>query len=115
MSFIGYAQDYYYKEHKRVELTFQKEIKQNGIRYYKTKNDTIVGITNKILIKLDTDTDIDYLIHKYNMSLIKELSKKLYLLKVKSVAKTLDTVNALSNEQGVVYAHPDFIKQRVLR
>jgi len=114
---FGCSSDYYYKNHQKISLlpvTKQVNI-PTQIRYYKNTNGIQMGITDKILMKLLSEKSIAPYLVKYHLRLIKQLGSNLYLVATDSVEKTLSTANALHQEKGIVYAHPDFIKLRVLR
>ncbi|MCX6077716.1 MAG: hypothetical protein NTW78_12640 [Campylobacterales bacterium] len=116
----GSADDtYYYKSGQRVTIT---KVSTTGsyrgsstIDYYKTDNGVIVGVTDKIIVKLNSDSDIKKYLDEFNATIEKELGKNLYLLKAENKRLTIDISNRLSEKNGVEYAHPDFIKKRVSR
>ena len=114
---LGYSSDYYYKNHQKISLNpvIQQRNKPIQRRYYKNTKGIQMGITNKILIKLSKGEFIEYYLKKYYLKQVKQLGDRLYLVTVDSIDKTLDISNALHRERGILYAHPDFIKQRVLR
>ena len=85
------------------------------VDYYKNQKGTIVGVTDKIIIKVSDESKIGLYAYEYNLSIEKKLSATLYLLKTSDKSKTLETVNSLRQKEGVVYAHPDFLKKRTLR
>jgi len=114
---IVLSESYYYKGHQKVTLEPIKNTasRSKDIHFYKTVDGIRLGITDKILVKLYSGQDLEPLLQKYHLQSIKSLGRNLYLLKANSIDSTLEIANALDREQGVVYAHPDFIKQRVLR
>ena len=55
----------------------------------------VVGITNRLIVKIKNEN--------------------LYLLQTKNKYLTLITSNKLTQKEDIEYAHPDFIKKKVLR
>jgi len=104
---------YYYKNNHRVELEPVKSMKRDvhGVKYYRNAKGTLLGVDRKILIKIKEESDINRYIKEYRLKEVKRLSSTLYLLKNTGKRDTLDVANMLAKEEGVVYAHPDFIKQ----
>ncbi|HIP12579.1 MAG TPA: hypothetical protein EYG73_07665 [Arcobacter sp.] len=94
-----------------LSLSFENQI----VKIYKNKLDISVGITNKIIIKLEENTTLANYEKDFNLTKIKKLSNNLFLVKVSDTNQTLDTANKLNNSEGIEYAHPDFIKKRVNR
>jgi len=81
---------------------------------YKINNIT-VGITNKIIIKLDNNQTINKYLNDFNLTKIKQIGKNLFLVKVSDNNQTLKVSNQLTQMEGVKYAHPDFIKKIIKR
>ncbi|MFA6192875.1 MAG: hypothetical protein WC665_11080 [Sulfurimonas sp.] len=110
---------YYYKNHQRVTITkipsAATHRSSSIIDYYKTDNGITVGVTDKIIVKFYTDSDIKKYLDEFNATIEKELDKNLYLLKAENKRLTIDISNRLSEKDDVEYAHPDFIKKRVSR
>lgn len=109
---------YYYNNNKKVYLTpqesnqssFQNKSAPNphAAQYYKTSSNTIVGISDEILIKTK---DIDAVLYKYDVVLKKRITSDIYLLKVKDSTLTLKISNQMYEDSNILYAHPNFIKQ----
>ncbi len=112
-----FAQEYYYGNHQKISLEpYTPDTRSSDkIDYYKNEKGTVVGVTNQIIIKISDESQIGIYAHEFNLSIEKKLSATLYLVKVSDKSKTLDIANDLSRKNGVVYAHPDFVKARVLR
>jgi len=112
------AQDtYYYKNHKKETLTplQQKSRSINPIKYYKNTRGIVLGVNKNLIVKINNPSQLKTYSNKYGLEVLKELSKGLYLLRNNSQASTLEVANKLTLEQGVSYAHPDFIKKMIGR
>ncbi len=82
-----------------------------SINYYKTANETVVGISNKIIVKFKTLENFKEISEKFNLTLVKELYHNTYLFKLPQDVNTLDITNQIYNLQSVKYAHPNFIRE----
>ncbi len=110
------AQDYfYYKKNHKIELIPQQVQENKQFFYYKTKEGRLLGISDKILVKSNNKTLLKKYLTEYDLTLLKTLSDQLYLIKVSNKNMTLDIANELNEKEGVLYAHPDFKKSRILR
>jgi len=104
---------YYYKNDHRVELEPVKTMERDGhgVKYYRNAKGMLLGVDRNILIKIKDESDIVRYTKEYRLKEIEHLSPTLYLVENMSKKDTLDVANMLAKEEGVVYAHPDFIKQ----
>lgn len=114
--FANASDNFYYQDGKKVKLIplqsiqkFSKINTKKTINFYKS-NKIVVGVTDKIIVKLKQDNIEKYLLD-FNLTKVKKLGKNLYLLKVSDSDKTVDIANKLTKAKGVIYAHPDFIKK----
>jgi len=115
---VVFASDkYYYENNKKVILTkienISRSIKQ--IDYYKNKNGVILGVTNKLILKLKDDRNLQKYLNDYNLTIKSQLGNNLYLLNTENNNLAIDTANALRHKEDVVYSHPDFIKKIMSR
>ena len=113
-SIIVWGQDiYYYKNHKKETLVPVENFKRSlsSVKYYKNTRGIVLGVSKNIILKVSNATSLQTYMDKYQLEVIKELSTGLYHLKNNSTMPTLDVANQLTLEQGVTYAHPDFIKK----
>jgi hypothetical protein len=108
---------YYYKNNQRATLTPETSISRSSsiIDYYKTDSGVTVGVTDKIIVKFNSDADIKKYLNEFNLTIEKKLGKNLFLLKAENKRLTIDISNRLSEKDDIEYAHPDFIKKRVSR
>ena len=66
-------------------------------------------------IQVIDETYLKQYTQEFNLTIEKKLSENLYLLKISNKNKILDMANNLTQKEGVVYAHPDFIKKQLFR
>ena len=115
---FGYSQEhYYYKNNTKVLLKSYTPSSRNTstINYYKNEKGILLGVTDKIIIKVADENYLREYTQEFNLTIEKKLSTNLYLVKVSEKNKTLDIANSLNQKEGITYAHPDFIKKRILR
>ena len=91
-------------------------IRENSsTKYFKTRNNKKIGITDQIVVKLKKDTNINELLKKYDLKLIKKYSKTLFLVSTKNVLDTLGTANSLHEDNATKYAQPNFTIEVIKR
>ena len=109
---VNCARDYYYKNKQKEMLVPVNTLKRSiSIKYYKNTRGIVLGVSKSLILKIDSTSSLQKYINTYNLVVLKQLSDGLYLLKNNSKMPTLDVANQLTLEQGVTYAHPDFIKK----
>jgi len=103
--------NFYYERGKKVSLEAIPSVQRsvNNINYYQHANGSVVGVSDKILVKFKHFDES--LLKKYSLSIKKQYSPLLYLLKNENTLSTLDISNQLFNEDSIEYAHPDFIRK----
>ncbi len=112
------AQEFYYHNNQRIQLKQIPKLSHknsNAIKYYQNEQGNILGITKQIILKISDESQIGLYAMEFNLSIEKKLTRTLYLVKVSDKNLTLETANNLSLKEGIVYAHPDFIKRRESR
>ena len=104
---------YYYKNNHKIDLEPVNNMERGlqGVKYYKNANGMLLGVDKNILVKIKEESDINSYTVKYKLKEVNRLTPTLYLVKNMGKRDTLDVANMLAKEEGVVYAHPDFIKQ----
>jgi hypothetical protein len=104
--------NFYYQNNKKIYLTPYQNISRSisNINYYQNDKGVVLGVTDKLIVKLKDVSNIKSLTDKYDLILVKKLSKNLYLMKVGNKNSTIDIANKLNEENSVEYAQPDFIK-----
>jgi hypothetical protein len=114
-----FAQDtyYYLLDGKKETLTPISHLtrEHSNIEFYKTSRNTTVGVSDQLIVKTKDNTNLDDYINKYNLELIKKLSKNLYLLKTDDKSQTISIANQLSLDENILYSHPNFIKKTIRR
>ncbi|MCJ8326400.1 MAG: hypothetical protein MJK08_04790 [Campylobacterales bacterium] len=110
---------YYYKNNQKVLLNSVNKITTRTLNYdldyYKNKDGIILAVNNRLILKLKTNSNLDFYLNEFNMRKIKKISFNTYLLEVKDKSLTLKTSSLLSLKNDVEYSHPDFIKRRYKR
>ena len=111
------GEQYYYQGNQKITLTpyHDRFTRQSNVDYYKSSKDLVIGVTEKIIIKTRDGIDIAKYLNTFKLAMIKELDSNIYLLRTSDKSLTIETANRLSKQEDIVYAHPDFIKRRVLR
>ena len=112
-----YAKDiYYYQNNHTVYLKQIENLNRdiNGLKY-ETENNIILSVKNQIIVKFIKISNFEKYIKEYNLILIKQLDRNLYLFKVNNENNIFEIVNHLHNKDDIKYAQPDFIKERYLR
>jgi hypothetical protein len=116
---IAYASDiYYYQNNSQKYLAAVIDsINRNNskINYYLTGKNKLLGVTDKLIIKLKSEIYIQQYLDEYDLIIVKKITKNTFLLQTKNKDLTLKIANQLHEKQDVEYAHPDFIKKRVER
>ncbi len=119
MSLLG-SDSFYYANSKKVYLTpveFQttnsRAFLKDGqeISYYKTQNNNLIGITNKLIVKFNNLDSFDDISEKFSLELLKNIYGNVYLFKIKNNTKILSIANELYKLEEVDYAHPNFIRE----
>ena len=120
---LALAQDnYYYKNNQKQSLTPINVVNTKSLSkvkstmdYYENENGIVLGVSDKLILKLNNEDNLQVYLDEFNITLKKILSKNLYLLKVEDKKSTIDISNRLRQKDDVEYAHPDFTKKRVRR
>lgn len=73
-----------------------------------TENGDIVAVNDTIIAQFNTKQIQKKIETKYNLTLLKIFDRNLHLYRVQSTDSALDTANAISEESGVLFCHPDF-------
>ncbi len=116
-SFYAKNINYYIQNGKKVYLykvSNETRSLQNDTTWYQKDSGDIIGVKKSFFLKIDTDTKIDNLLKEYNLTVIKRLSKELFLLK----SDTKDTLSLLHNINSLdlnIYAYPNISKQVDMR
>jgi hypothetical protein len=121
LPFALFGEDnYYYANGKKVTLAplessssaFSRAHNDNSIRYYKNQNDTLVGITDELLVQTDA---LEPLLQKYDLILLERVGTNIYLLRTKEDVSALETANRIYEAKDALLAHPNFYKKAGLR
>ncbi len=115
-----YAENiFYYKGDKKVTLIpVERDDFANvvyDVDYYKTEAGIILGVTDKLIVKLKDSNMLDNFLFEYNLSLIENLYGSVYLFRTTDKSETIKISNLLHEDENVVYAKPDFRKKIISR
>ncbi len=113
----GCASDNYYRNNVKVSITPISSISgsNSNVDYYQNEKGIVLGVSNKLLVKLKDSASLANYLDEFNLTLEKTLGKNLYLLKSSDKNLTIDIANRLNEKDDVEYSHPDFIKKRMRR
>lgn len=116
---LAYASDtYYYKNNQKVPLTKNSDflLRSNStVDYYKNNRGIIMGVTDRLIVKLKDINELESYLSEFNLVKEKELGDNLFLLKTQNKNLTIEISNRLNEKESVEYAHPDFIKKSMRR
>lgn len=111
---LGYSLEHYYEDGQDVYL---KEVKPNynasqnkntQVKYYTTKNGTVLGVNKNIIVKCKKNTDCEKELLSYDIEKIEKISKNYYLLHLKDRNKIFTLSREIYNETYIELSHPDF-------
>lgn len=104
---------YYISGGKKIVLHPLKTLRDasgnNKIRYFVNDAGQKMGMGRRMIICCESRTLLDKLARKYRFRYLRTLTDNLYLCETTATAKTLSICNALIDEKGVRFAHPDFM------
>lgn len=111
------ADNFYYQNGQKVYLQPLKSQKSinNNISYFIDEYQRKLGITDEIIVQLDKDIEIDKILLKYSLTLIKTVGESFYLLRIKNKDNIFIVSAQIYKEDGVKSSNPNFIKQRFMR
>jgi len=112
---ISYANESYYENGKLVELQnthSSRSVKDSSINYYKTVTGKKVGVTDKLLVQCKASVNCPNLLDSFNLLNYSKLSNKIFVVKIVNGESVFSVSRALFESKKVVFAHPDFIKER---
>lgn len=115
---FGYSNDkFYYQNHQKIYLSpYNNLLRSNpDIDYYQNENGVVLGVTDKLIVKIKDGVLIESLLLNFNLFIEKNIDKNLYLLKVDNKNNTIDISNKLNENENIEYAQPDFVKQKFNR
>jgi len=114
----GCANDnYYYKNNQKINLTPLNKASRDmsKINYYENNQGVVLGITDKLMLKLKDRKFLDNTLSEFNLTLEKTLGNNLYLVRTADKSLTIDISNNLNKKEYIEYAHPDFKKKMIRR
>jgi subtilisin family serine protease len=110
--------DYYYsggEKHTLTKLKKSRVTSKNSTLTFQTANNTVVKVTNKLIVSFNDLSKKSEIEKKYNLTLIKSLTKNMYLYSIANKVYTLKIANAIYEEQSIEFSHPDFQRTKKTR
>ncbi len=111
------ASAFYYAYDKKVKVTQLKEKRNttNKIKYYQTAQGKEVGVTDEIIIQCRESVNCLKFLESQGLSNVSKLSSILFLVKVAKDENIFTVSQKLYEQNEIILAHPNFIKQRTRR
>ena len=110
---------YYYNHGEKIFLTPQKGVAARSVdggQRFRTDRGQEVTIGKRLFVKLKKGVEIDPLLRRYGLKLIKKMNiGDLYLLEADSTQGAIESADALHELPEVIFAQPDIAKKRQLR
>jgi len=108
---------YYYDGEKKITLKPLQSLQRSYGEYdfYEDQKGKRVGVAKGILVAFRDEKNLQTYLLEFDASIKKYLGSGIYLLELKDKTKTIDAANALHEKEDVLFAHPDFLRQRKLR
>ena len=109
---------YYREDGFKIVLSpysFTGEMDKDSADYYINSESIVVGVTDRLILKLKKGIELKIYLDAFNLELLDEIAPDTFLLRVSSRSDTLSITNQIYDTQGVEYVHPDFIKRRLRR
>jgi hypothetical protein len=106
---------FYYEFGEKVFLSKLPISKSStsDIVYYKTRNGSRIGVSNKILVKCKGTSEVcKKLFDMKSILKVEKISNTISLVTIEKDADIFEISNILSQKDEVAFAHPDFIKKK---
>ena len=111
-----HSAEYYYEYDKKVTMVKLHEQRSNAdVTYYEDMYGNKIGVKNEIILKCKDENRCMKLLKTYDLSNITKLSDTLFLLKLPRDTNIFELSRRLYKEDSIVFAHPNFIKERKRR
>jgi hypothetical protein len=112
------ANESYYDRGELVELKevlTTRSIGTKEVKSFLTPSGQKVGITNDILVKCKVGVNCEDLFSQFNQANVSKLTDTIFVIKVENYDQIFSLSRDLYNSGKVEFAHPNFIKERILR
>jgi len=104
------------KEQLLTPLKQNRDVKNpNDIHYYLNTSGQKLGVSRNLIIGSDQPQLLKTTTQKYNLKFLKKLADDIYLYQTDSSTKTLNICNNIAHEKDILFAHPDFLIQKIKR
>ncbi|SFP99805.1 S8 family serine peptidase [Hydrogenimonas thermophila] len=112
---LSFATDsYFYFGDRKIDITpcQTEQILREGVKCYELLMvGSIVGVGDQIIVKTKEIKALESYAKELNASIIKPISKDMYLIKANDRTKTIDIANRLHEKEEIEYAQPDFVRK----
>ena len=119
LTMLGGANEFYYENGKKVELTELNISRSVGSRvlnsrtkYYKTASGKKIGVRDDILVECKADKDCKEVLSQYDTISISQLTSSIYIIKIASDKNIFEFAQKLYNNDSVKLAHPNIRKAK---
>lgn len=104
-----FANEYYYRDGKAVELKELKSLRNTDVRYFvDTTTEQTLGVTTKILVAFKSGVDLQQIYTKYNLKELQKFDTSILLEVINGDSIAIS--NALVESGVAIFAHPNFLK-----
>ena len=110
--------DYYLSGGKKITLVPLKHSRNadnSNVLYFQDLQGKTYGVNDQIIVCSTDQEQLRYVAQKYQLRKISQLSDTLYLYKISGAAKSLALCQQIAQEEGIKFAHPDFILKKERR
>lgn len=112
-----HANEFYYAYDKKVKVTELKEKRNtiDGTRYFQTSQGKELGVTDEIIVQCRESINCLKLLESLGFTHVSKLSSILFLIKVDKDENVFTVSQKLHEQNDILLAHPNFIKERKRR
>ncbi len=112
--------DYFFEYGKKVELEpipSTRDLNNNDVKYYKTRDGRKIGIKNEIIVKLKKNIKSSDFFKKYNIKSknIEKLGGQIYLIKLEKSQNIFKLSNKMYQDSDTKFAVPNKVQKYFLR
>jgi hypothetical protein len=110
--------EFYYQNNQKVYLSkVDSPLRSlSDTTHYIDENNISLGVKDEIIIEIDTTKrEINELIKKYDLQVVKKIGNRFYLCRVNQASQVFEKAAQIYQEHGVLSSHPNFIKEKSLR
>lgn len=106
---VSFAQTYVFKN----KNFYFEQIETN---IYLNENGKKVRVKENFFVKLKKDVDVDQIVTKYELNILKKYTQYLYLVNTENnCTNILGIIEQIDKDEDVIYAYPNFSKTLEMR